>query len=99
MTYYVDIDNTVCRTEGTDYEGSVAAPERIAKINRLYDAGHRVVYWTARGTGSGLDFIELTIRQLDLWGAKRHDVVFGKPVYDVLVCDKAFSFEELFGKL
>ena len=31
---------------------SVAKPyfDRINKINKLFDDGHKIVYWTARGT-------------------------------------------------
>ena len=56
MIYFVDIDDTICRksSEGyTDYENSQPLPERISIINKLYDEGHTVVYWTAHGSGCG----------------------------------------------
>ena len=40
MIYAFDCDDTICKTEGTDYYNSIPYPERIEKINRLYDAGH-----------------------------------------------------------
>ena len=36
MLIYVDIDNTICVTEGTDYNDVKPMPERIEKINKLY---------------------------------------------------------------
>ena len=40
MIIYVDIDNTVFKTEGTNYEESVPMERRISIINNLYDKGN-----------------------------------------------------------
>ena len=54
MIIYVDIDETICETpESRDYAKSVPITKNIKKINKLYDAGNTIVYWTARGSGSG----------------------------------------------
>ena len=37
-------------------------PHNIAKVNRLYDAGWRVMYWTARGSVSGIDYFDFTFK-------------------------------------
>ena len=37
-------------------------------INKLYDEGHTVVYWTARGSTTGIDWGDLTQNQLKEWG-------------------------------
>ena len=42
-TYVIDIDGTIFKTEGMDYENSVPIPERIAKINQLYDEGNTII--------------------------------------------------------
>ena len=60
MIIFVDIDSTICKTNETDYENAEPFSKRIEKINRLYDEGNTIVYWTARGTGSGLDWREVT---------------------------------------
>lgn len=89
---YVDIDETICLPPpDRDYQRCVPIPENIARINRLYDRGHTVVYWTARGSRSGLDHRELTERQLQAWGARHHRLLMGKPPYDLLICDKAIT--------
>jgi len=89
MIYYIDIDETICRTPNTmEYDKARPIKKAIDKVNRLYDEGHTVVFWTARGSGSGLDWTELTERQLRIWGVKYHELKFGKPVYDVFIDDK-----------
>ncbi len=83
---YVDIDETICDTPGDDvrdYYSSTPRPETILKVNKLYDDGNRIVYWTARGSRSGKDWYELTESQLELWGAKYHELRCDKPYYDI----------------
>lgn len=99
MIYYVDIDETICFYEDErDYPKAKPIPENIEIINRLYDEGHTVVYWTARGTVTGLDWTKLTHNQLKQWGAKYTDVRLGKPNYDLFICDKAMNSQEFFEK-
>ena len=97
MIIYVDIDETICLTP-SDRDYSKAAPmiENIKKINKLYDEGNTIVYWTARGSGTGKDWREVTGKQLLEWGAKHHEYKVGKPTYDLFICDKAINSEEFF---
>ena len=50
-TYIVDIDGTICRHEDetAPYEEGHPIKERIKFFNELYDAGHKIINWTARG--------------------------------------------------
>jgi hypothetical protein len=100
MIYIVDIDQTICLTQKKgdtwDYINSVPIYYRIDIINKLYECGHTIIYWTARGGSTGLDWTELTTNQLNRWGCKYHEVRLGKPLYDVWVDDKAFNDEEFF---
>ena len=51
MKIYVDIDETICFYNGErNYPDAVPNMDNIAKINKLYDEGHEITYWTARGT-------------------------------------------------
>ncbi len=96
MLIYVDIDGTICHTEG-GYDNAKPIPENIAKINQLYDKGHIIVYWTARGQVTGKDWSELTAQQLIAWGCKYHDIIMRqKPSYDYIIDDKSLRIEELF---
>jgi hypothetical protein len=100
MIYIVDIDNTICFTRKVDgkwdYPNSVPFQDRIDKVNDLYDKGNTIIYWTARGSGTGIDWTELTKQQLDQWECKYHEVKLGKPSYDVWIDDKAFNDEHFF---
>lgn len=97
MIIYVDIDETICCSpEDRDYSKATPITERIAKINKLYDVGNTIVYWTARGTGSGIDWREVTEKQFEDWGVKYHDLKFGKPVYDLFVDDKNINSDTYF---
>jgi mannose-6-phosphate isomerase-like protein (cupin superfamily) len=90
MNLYIDIDNTICITGSTQnkYELSVPIYERIAEVNRLYDEGKTITYWTARGSASHIDYTELTRKQLADWGCKYHHLRMNKPAYDMYVDDK-----------
>ena len=69
---------------------------RLNKINNLYEEGDTIIYWTARGTETGLDWREVTENQLKEWGAKYHDLKFGKPAYDLFIDDKNIDAETFF---
>ena len=81
LVIYVDIDNTICNTENSDYENSTPRQDQIDKINKLHDEGHEIIYWTARGTQTGIDWSNVTKKQFKEWGVKYHDLKFGKPYY------------------
>jgi len=71
--------------------------DRIAKVNKLHEAGHTIKYMTARGITSGIDYFKLTNNQLVEWGAKFDELDVGnKPHYDIWIDDKAFWSENFF---
>ena len=97
MRYIVDIDGTICTYEkGVRYKYAAPMKERIKFFNDLYDTGHEIIYWTARGSFSGIDYSELTERQLNEWGVKSTELKMGKPSYDFWIDDKAFNVEDFF---
>ena len=61
----------------------------IDKVNRLYDSGHRISFFTARGSTSGIDWNEFTEAQLKGWGVKFHKLILGKPHADIYIDDKS----------
>ena len=99
MRVFVDIDETICFYDGVDrlgYKNAIPNEKNIAKINKLYNEGHEITYWTARGSYSGIDYSELTTNQLDEWGCQYHELSVGeKPNYDLLICDKTKRIEEI----
>ena len=97
MKIFVDIDETICFYEGErHYPDAVPNMENIAKINKLYDEGHHIKYWTARGAVTGLEWYDITKNQLDNWGCRYLELSVGKkPAYDLLICDKTKRIEEI----
>ena len=92
MLIYVDIDETICQTPPSrNYSLAQPILSNIKKINQLYQDGHTIIYWTARGTVSKIDFRQLTEKQFQEWGVKYHDLIFGKPAFDLLIDDKALN--------
>jgi uncharacterized HAD superfamily protein len=95
-TYIVDIDGTICSLTNGDYANAVPKIDRIDKINQLHDSGHTIIYWTARGTVTGIDWTEITYKQMSDWGVKYTELKLGKPHYDSFICDKAFNSDNYF---
>ena len=95
MIIYVDIDNTICNSHNNlDYTTALPIKDAIRKVNRYYDRGDTIIYWTARGTASGKDWRELTEKQFKNWGVKYHELLLGKPRYDIFIDDRAINNEE-----
>ena len=108
MIYMVDIDETICETPNNlrdhlgfrDYTKAKPIKRNIERINQLYEEGHTIIYWTARGGVSKQDYYEFTLNQLKEWGCKFHELTTGtspnpKPSFDLIVDDKAKRIEEL----
>lgn len=91
------MDETICTSpEDRDYSKAKPIFDRIKKINDLYEEKNIIVYWTARGTGSGIDWREVTEKQFKKWGVKYHELKFGKPIYDLFIDDKNINSETFF---
>jgi len=93
---YVDVDETICNTpEDRDYTKSTPIKEHINKINKLYDEGNMIIYWTARGSRSKINWYELTKTQLTNWDAKHHELRVDKPYYDCFIDDKCILISHI----
>ena len=62
----------------------------------MYNDGHEIHYWTARGGNSGKDWTELTHQQLKEWGVLYTSITMKKPVYDVWIDDRAINAKDFF---
>ena len=106
-TALVDIDETICfYPKKRQYNLAEPNIENIAKVNKLYDEGWKIIYWTARGGSEkskklGKCYYDFTWEQLESWGCKFHDLSTGtkgkyiKPPTDLVVDDKAINIEGL----
>jgi len=94
--YFIDLDNTLCRTINSDYKNSVPIQERIDYVNKLKSEGYHITIWTARGSKSGIDCKEITIHQLKIWNVLYDELLLGKPNYDIYLDDKSFNIDTIF---
>lgn len=98
MIVAFDLDNTLC-TFNMEYHKAKPIKARIKIVNELFDAGHIIKIYTARGGTTGLDWRPLTEKQLKKWGIKYHFLITNKEHYDIMICDKAINSERFFKKL
>lgn len=95
-TYCFDIDGTICTNTNGTYEDAKPLFERISKVNELYDRGHTIILFTARGSTTNIDWTELTRNQMVEWGVKNHKILLGKPFADIYIDDKAVNDKDWF---
>ena len=91
--YFIDLDNTLCSTQNSDYENSLPITDRISYVNSLRRDGHHITIWTARGSNSKQDYMSLTVKQLAEWGIEYDRILLGKPCYDLYIDDKSFNVD------
>ena len=96
-----DIDGVICETRLSNYKKSKPIKEAIEIINKLYKK-NKIILFTARymGRSKGIASIaekrakKLTIKQLKKWNVNYHNIIFGKPSYDLIIDDKALGFKK-----
>jgi CMP-N-acetylneuraminic acid synthetase len=94
--FVFDIDGVIAEFRGDlDYSSALPNRKMIGIINRLYDAGNRIVLFTARGYVTKIDWAETTRKQLDEWGLQYHELLFGKPNADFYIDDKMLDLQFL----
>jgi len=104
MKYVIDIDGTICTITDGNYENAEPLYDRIEHINRLYDEGNTIIYFTARGMNTYYNNVSLaqdkwfnfTKKQLEKWNAKYHNLILGKPSGDLYIDDKGIRANDFF---
>ena len=88
-TFIIDIDGTLTiESEGYGlhvYRDRSPNFQMITKVRMLYDAGHRIILWTARY----FEDEAVTKDWLERFNVPYHRLHLGKPQYCVWVDDKA----------
>ena len=92
--FIIGIDGTICQTSNRNYINSIPDHMIINSINKLYEHGHEIHYFTSRGSLSGKDWNEFTYRQLRMWGVKYNTLNIGKPYYDYWVDNKSINIDD-----
>jgi hypothetical protein len=96
LTVCFDIDGLLAtKTVGNDYRQALPNTAIIDTVNTLYHQGHTIVVFTARSSATGIDWKELTERQLAKWNVCYSELLFGKPTADIYIDDRAIDIGEL----
>ena len=105
----VDIDETIAYYDPElprTYDKAMPNKDHIKVINDLFDEGHYICMWTARGGSeaskeAGRCYYDFTEKQLKSWGVRFHELSTGskgnyiKPAADLVLDDKAMTIEQL----
>jgi uncharacterized HAD superfamily protein len=85
----IDMDGTIC-DEMPTFQRCLAIPKEgsIDFINNLYE-NNNIIIFTARGWAE----YEMTKNWLDRYGIKFHQLICGKPIYDIFIDDRSVKFE------
>jgi CMP-N-acetylneuraminic acid synthetase len=95
-SFCFDIDGVIATlSPENDYSRAQPQHDVIALINELYEAGHQITLFTARGYVTGIDWRDVTQSQLARWGVRYHELKFGKPDADYYVDDRMLPLDEL----
>ena len=101
-----DIDNVICLTKNNAYRNSVPIKKNIYYVNKLYNRFY-IKLFTARYMGRNDDNIEkayaqgysFTVKQLKKWKVKYHELIMGKPSFDIVIDDKSVHYKKNWYKL
>ena len=68
-TVIFDLDGTLCVTNKHmdgywEYKAAQPFPDRISRVNQLFDSGNRIIIETARGSNSREDWTNFTKEQI-----------------------------------
>lgn len=91
----IDIDGVLAEAmPELDYAQAGPIEANIARVNALYAAGCHVTLYTARGSGTGKDWRDVTEQQLMRWGVHYHELKFGKPPADYYIDDRLVTLTQ-----
>lgn len=90
MRFLIDVDGTVLTQQRPgEYEKCEPLPGAVEFVNRLFEQGHQVVFFTSRN----FRYMQQTHEQLRRFGFKYHHLDMGKPHGDIIIDDRAVRFE------
>jgi len=86
----IDIDGVVASlVKDGNYSKAKPIQENIILINKLKKAGFKIIFYTARGSATGINWKQVTKDQFKEWGILFDELKFGKPAADLYIDDKA----------
>lgn len=98
----IDVDDTICDNLNRDYAHAIPKKDVIDKINQLHREGVEIALHTARGqascNGDLMKIIATKKPTLEKWlkenNVEYDELIFGKPLGDLYVDDKAMEVRE-----
>ena len=107
MRIVFDLDDTICRTQNRDYVNSSEIPAVVSKMREMRETlpDVEIIVHTSRGMAScGGDAAAAEAKNrptIERWlsehGIKVDGIIFGKPLADLYVDDKAMTAEDFAG--
>jgi capsule biosynthesis phosphatase len=102
-----DLDNTICKTKKNNYSTSKPIRENISALNSLFENGHEIIIFTARGMNTfkgdlkliKKNYMKFTKNQLNSWGVKYDKLIFGKPSFDFIIDDKSIFYKKNWARI
>jgi len=92
LRFCFDIDGVIAqKAEANDYSKAKPNMSVINFVNKLYNLGHCVILFTARGSATGIDWEDVTQKQLSDWNVQYTKLQFGKPAAEVYIDDRLLS--------
>ncbi len=97
-----DLDNVICRTKKNYYKNSVPIKQSVNFVNYLYANNYYIKIFTSRFMGRNSDnalkakrqgFL-FTKKQLKKWKVNYHELILGKPSFDIFIDDKMLGFKK-----
>ena len=101
-----DLDGVICKNTKyrnsnlINYNKSKPIPAAVKAINKLYDDGHTIVIYTARGMtryNGNISLVKkkllkITANSLKSWKLNYHKLILGKIYYDFIIDDKSINY-------
>jgi carbamoyl-phosphate synthase large subunit len=91
LIFCFDLDGTICSEKYQDYHKEEVLPKIGDKIRNLYQKGHQILIYTARGAKSGTDWKPLVEKQLSEWEIPYHQIITKKPFADFYIDNKGID--------
>ncbi len=97
-----DLDGVLCVTKKNNYKFSIPKKKNIEVVNELFEMGFYIKIFTSRFMGrSHEDALiakkkgyQFTKNQLKRWKVNYHELLFGKPSFDIYIDDKSLNFSQ-----
>tara|TARA_B110000211_G_C13959782_1_gene500022 strand:- start:255 stop:626 length:372 start_codon:yes stop_codon:yes gene_type:complete len=108
-----DLDGVICKNTKyrnsnlINYNKSKPIPTAVKAINKLYDDGHTIVIYTARGMtryNGNISLVKkklfkITANSLKSWKLNYHKLILGKIYYDFIIDDKSINYSPNWAKV